>query len=211
MITVAAVDRDGRRTPYTNTGRAIDLAAPGGSGADGSVSSYVWSTWNDGLRSPGTPTWVGMYGTSQAAPSVAGAAALLAGMGLKGQALERALLSAVSQFPAYSSGRCTTSACGAGLLDLAKVLAPLGAAKISGTGAVGRVLTASVPAGFTGKVAGLRYRWYRDGAAIAGATGRTYHVVPADRGTRLTVRVTPRSTGSFYARSTDSGGVLVPR
>ncbi len=211
VITVAAVDRDGRRTSYTNTGRAVDIAAPGGSGADGTVSSYVWSTWNAGTRSPGEPTWVGMYGTSQAAPSVAGAAALLAGMGLQGQALEKALLSSVSQFPAYASGRCSTRMCGAGVLDLRKVLVPLGAAKIAGTGAVGQTLTASVPAGFTGKVTGHRYRWFRDGTAITGATGRTYRVVAADRGARLTVTVTPRSTGSFYARSTSSGGVLVAR
>lgn len=211
VITVAAVDRDGRRTSYTNSGRDVDLAAPGGSGADGSVSSYVWSTWNDGMRSPGEPSWVGMFGTSQAAPSVAGAAALLAGMGLKGAALEKALLSAVSQFPAYSSGRCTTSQCGAGVLDLRKVLAPQGAATITGTGKVGQTLTASVPAGFTGKVTGHRYRWYRDGKAISGATTKTYRVVAADRGARLTVTVTPRSTGSFYARSTSSGGVVVAR
>ncbi|GEA82877.1 MULTISPECIES: S8 family serine peptidase [Cellulomonas] len=211
VITVAALDRDGRRTPYTNTGRAVDLAAPGGSGADGSVSSYVWSTWNSGLDSPGEPTWVGMYGTSQAAPAVAGGAALLAGMGLKGAALERALLSAVSQFPAYASGACVRSQCGAGWLDLSKVLAPLGPATISGTGAVGQRVTAAVPAGFTGKVTELRYRWYRNGAAVAGATGRTYRVGTQDRGARLTVTVTPRSTGSFYARSTSSGGLLVGR
>ena len=211
VITVAALDKDGRRTSYTNTGRAVDVAAPGGSGADGSTSSYVWSTWNDGLSSPGSPTWAGMTGTSQAAPAVAGGAALLAGLGLKGEALERALLSSVSQFPVYSSGRCTTSACGVGRLDLAKVLTPLGPATLAGKGSVGSTLTASVPDGFTGKVTALAYRWYRDGATISGATGRTYRVQPADRGTRLTVRVTPRSTGSYYARSTGSGGVLVPR
>jgi len=38
--------------------------------------------------------------------------------------------------------------------------------------------------------ASLHYRWYRDGHRILGATGSRYHLVAADRGHRITVRIT---------------------
>lgn len=45
-----------------------------------------------------------------------------------------------------------------------------------------------------------RYRWYRSGKAIRGATGRTYRLTRADRGKRITVRVYVKATG-YYSRS----------
>ena len=65
---------------------------------------------------------------------------------------------------------------------------------VSGTVAVGRTLTAKVgtwkPSGVT-----FTYRWYRNGTAISGATGKTYVVKKADRGARLHVRVTGTLSG----------------
>ncbi|MDR3070521.1 MAG: hypothetical protein LBU38_05885, partial [Propionibacteriaceae bacterium] len=53
---------------------------------------------------------------------------------------------------------------------------------VSGTAAVGKTLTASVPAGWTAS-----YTWLRDGKAI-GRTGKTYVVGYADAGKKLSVR-----------------------
>ena len=55
----------------------------------------------------------------------------------------------------------------------------------------------------------LRYRWLRDGHAIAGATARTHVVTAADRGGRLAVRVLALRAGSSRAQVT-SGSRLVP-
>lgn len=49
------------------------------------------------------------------------------------------------------------------------------------------------------------YRWYRDGTAISGATGKTYTVKTSDRGHTLTVRLTATKRGYASIRKTSSG------
>lgn len=69
---------------------------------------------------------------------------------------------------------------------------------ITGTAAVGSTLTAvpgAWPAGTT-----LAYQWFKNGTAIAGATGPTRVLAAADQGASLTVRVTGSLTG--YASAT---------
>ncbi len=65
---------------------------------------------------------------------------------------------------------------------------------ISGTPAVGRTLTARVGT-WTPKPTSYRYRWYRNGVPITGATAKTYTVKRIDRGKRIKVRVGVRRTG----------------
>jgi hypothetical protein len=60
---------------------------------------------------------------------------------------------------------------------------------ITGTPLVGHALTAS-PGQFTPAGATPSYQWVRGDVAIAGATGRTYTLQPADVGERVGVRVT---------------------
>ncbi len=73
------------------------------------------------------------------------------------------------------------------------------APKISGTVAVGQVLTAAagswvpVPASFA-------YQWYRDNTAINGATTATYKVQAADAG--HTIKVTAANTGAAFTQVT---------
>lgn len=66
---------------------------------------------------------------------------------------------------------------------------------ISGTGRVGSRLTASAGAWRPSPVT-LTYQWRRNGAAIAGATSRTYVLTKADAGASVTVSV--RGTRSGY-------------
>ncbi|ACZ31542.1 protein of unknown function DUF1535 [Xylanimonas cellulosilytica DSM 15894] len=69
---------------------------------------------------------------------------------------------------------------------------------ISGTAQVGKTLTA-VPGTWT-PASTFTYQWFRSGAAISGATKRTYVLAAADRGKTITVKVTGTSPG--YAKVT---------
>ncbi len=65
---------------------------------------------------------------------------------------------------------------------------------ITGALKVGRTVTVRIPAG---SPSGIRYgvQWYRDGDAIRGATKTRYTLRPADRGARMTVKITGTKSG----------------
>jgi len=80
-------------------------------------------------------------------------------------------------------------------------------ASISGTPAVGQVLTA-VLTGTGGS--GFTYQWTRDGVDIGGATGSTYTVLLADEGTTIRVEVTYTVIATGLPETITSGGVAIP-
>lgn len=80
---------------------------------------------------------------------------------------------------------------------------------ISGTVAVGKKLTASHAAWAPAPVA-LSYRWYRGSSAISGADGKTYTLVAADAGKKVSVRVTGTKSG-YTTVTTASDAVSVPK
>lgn len=75
---------------------------------------------------------------------------------------------------------------------------------VIGTPKVGRGLYAKVGS-WTPRPTSYAYQWYRGSTRIAGATGKTYTLRPADAGHRVRVRVTARrsgySTGAAYSGS----------
>lgn len=79
VITVGSTGISGKRASYSNYGTRVDIAAPGGGINDGAnqTQGYVWSTWNKGTTTPGEAAYVGMVGTSMAAPHVAAVVALV--------------------------------------------------------------------------------------------------------------------------------------
>ncbi|MBL9044244.1 MAG: S8 family serine peptidase [Myxococcales bacterium] len=133
VISVGASDAMGRRAVYSNYGPRVDLLAPGGglsewdyeSDLSSQLPDGILSTYRDeGIADPKHPpfTYSPLTGTSQAAPHVAGAAALV-----------RALLPNVRQrtlglllrTAADSRYRCPAdelTGCGAGLLDVESLL-----------------------------------------------------------------------------------------
>ncbi len=108
VVTVAAVGRTGGKASYSNFGDIVDVAAPGGDGADG-----VLSTLNDGATTPGSDNYAFYQGTSMATPHVAGVAALMlsANGALTPDDIESRLKSTARAFPA------TCSQCGTGIVD----------------------------------------------------------------------------------------------
>lgn len=81
------------------------------------------------------------------------------------------------------------------LADLTPASIGAGRVTVSGRPVVGRTLRA-VPGTWTPGSVALTYQWLRDGAAIAGATGRNHRLVQADAGHRVAVRVTGSLSGA---------------
>ena len=126
VITVAATDRDGNRTFYSNFGTVVEISAPGGETNTNSPSpapqNGVLSTLNTGLTTPGTASYVYYQGTSMAAPHIAGVLSLMVSLDptLNFTQSLQILQSTARSFPAGSS--CTTSTCGSGIADAAAAL-----------------------------------------------------------------------------------------
>lgn len=118
VVTVAATDRTGGSSYFTNFGSVVDLAAPGGdmrtTAADG-----IASTLNAGQTTPGADNYVYYQGTSMATPHVAGVAALMYSVNpsLTPDEVESILKSTTRSFPA------TCSQCGTGIVDAAAAVA----------------------------------------------------------------------------------------
>ena len=79
---------------------------------------------------------------------------------------------------------------------------------ISGTVAVGQVLTAATTAWTP--AAAISYQWKRSGTAISGATSAQYTVAPSDAGSRLTVTATGAADGITSTSTTSSETIIVP-
>ena len=185
VISVAATNRKGGRAYYSNFGSAIDVAAPGGDGCnplgEGSPTSLsdceggVWSeanmiqsTYNTGTTTPGSDSIGALQGTSMASPHVAGVAALMKAHNSSATPaqIEAALKSSARSFPSVSSHQCTTSNCGAGIVDANAALVaiaggtPGGGSNVLANGVAetgisdslqgSKLYTLDVPAGATG-------------------------------------------------------------
>jgi serine protease len=140
VIGVAALNRDGFKATYSNFGPTLAIATVGGddgAGAWGNLLSDggLLSIYNTGTTTPGQSTYAYLYGTSFAAPIVAGALSLMLSLepglsaaqlmdGLRLSARPHVTSPVIGLCSAANPGRClcTTSTCGAGLLDVEQAL-----------------------------------------------------------------------------------------
>lgn len=133
VMAVASVQRNGAKADYSNFGANVALAAPGGSGATPVDPDNLYSTTNAGFTAPGADTYGYKKGTSFAAPQAAGVASLMLALNphLTPQALMERMqagarphaVAGAACGPANSGVcQCTTTTCGAGLLDAHRAL-----------------------------------------------------------------------------------------
>ncbi|MDJ0380031.1 S8 family serine peptidase [Streptomyces sp. G-G2] len=124
VITVAATNRTGDRSFYSNFGSLVDVAAPGGetrraTDTPGTVTTPengILSSLNAGTTTPGAEIYKPYQGTSMAAPHIAGLAALL--VSAKSSLTPAQVESAIKANARPLAGTCT-GGCGAGLADAA--------------------------------------------------------------------------------------------
>ncbi|MGC9543455.1 S8 family peptidase [Streptomyces sp. UG1] len=118
VISVAASDREGNRSYYSNFGSVVDIAAPGGE-TNSVTGNGILSTLNSGAQGPSSENYKYYQGTSMAAPHIAGLAALMksANSSLTPAQIESAIKTNSRALPGTCSGGC-----GAGLADAAKTV-----------------------------------------------------------------------------------------
>ena len=113
VIAVAAGDARGHLTPYSNFGTSVDLMAPGGDlRRDDNGDKFA-----DGMLSPVKGGYKFLQGTSQAAPIVAAAAALIKGQNPSFTPAD--ILAKLKSTSLPRSKQQCSKPCGAGLLNLA--------------------------------------------------------------------------------------------
>ncbi len=212
VVAVAATNRKGGRAYYSNFGSVIDVAAPGGDGCqplgeaaptalsdcEGGVwseANMIQSTYNTGTTTPGSDSIGALQGTSMAAPHVAGLAGLM--YSVKPTAtpaeIESALKSTARSFPSVSSHQCSTSNCGAGIVDAdAAVLA------MSGTPPppTNNVLANGVPVTGLSGATGNEQNWTM--AVPSGATNLSFDMSGGTGDADLYVKFGSAPTTSSY-------------
>jgi len=148
VIAVAALRHSGTKVDYSNFGPQITISAPGGNCVNetGTCLYPILTTTNAGTTSPTTNTYSNSFdysvGTSFSAPMVAGTIALMLSVdpALSLATIKSKLKSTARAFPAVDATSgipvchapdgsdqiecyCTTSTCGAGILDAPQALA----------------------------------------------------------------------------------------
>lgn len=112
-IWVAAIDSDGGKAAFTNTGTGITIAAPGSGGIYTTSDSGTTTANNDN-------TYKSFGGTSASAPFITGVISLMlsANPSLTPMQIKQMLTASARVFPTSNVVEsCTTTMCGAGIVD----------------------------------------------------------------------------------------------
>ena len=220
VITVAATTKTGGKAYYSNYGSSVSIAAPGGDGYAG-----ILSTLNAGSTVPTTDTYANYIGTSMATPHVAGVVALMLSVAptLTPDQVLAKLKSTARAFPA------ACNLCGAGIVNAAAAVAsvttttpvaptpapvaptpiPVAPAPtaITETGSNDTIATAQTISAAPATVSGT----------MSAITDNDVYKISVAAGTRITVTLTPNvssdydlyvytSVGTFLAASTNGIG-----
>ena len=125
LLCVGSVDENRQRSFFSSFGEGLGITAPGGSAL---LGRDIISTFNENDAS-----YTELAGTSQAAPHVAGVAALLVAKGLRGQAVVQRILATASD--AGPSG--PDPEYGAGIVNARRAVTGLSSGQAGGSGGSG--------------------------------------------------------------------------
>ncbi|MCB1641906.1 MAG: S8 family serine peptidase, partial [Xanthomonadales bacterium] len=190
VVTVAATNRSGGRSYYSNYGSVVDVSAPGGELTQSSSSNGVLSTLNAGSTTPGSQSYAYYQGTSMATPHVAGLAALILSQGSKTPAeIESILKSTARPLPGSCSGGC-----GAGIVDSLAALQSLGGG--GGGGGGGNTLTNGVAVTGLAASTGAELRYTMD--VPAGASNLSFVIAGGSGDADLYVRFGSEPSTTTY-------------
>ncbi len=125
VIAVAATNRGGGPSSFSNYGAGVTLSAPGGDANDSAYlpieQAFIAVLWDAGETVPEGDSWTYGGGTSFATPMVSGVISLMLAVApnLTPAQIRSILTSTAKPFPPAPpySGACTTAICGAGILD----------------------------------------------------------------------------------------------
>jgi serine protease len=136
MIAVAATGKFGERASYSNFGSKVTISAPGGNISGTTFDGSIWHIINNGDTSPilgaAGDNFATGVGTSFAAPMVTGVVSLMLSVNpnLTPAQVVSILQTKAKPFPILTASQlaagmiqCTTSLCGAGILDAAASVA----------------------------------------------------------------------------------------
>lgn len=213
VVTVAAVNRSGGRSYYSNYGSVVDVAAPGGDMRSNSADGIL-STLNSGSSTPGADNYAYYQGTSMATPHVAAVAALVIAKNpaLTPDQVESLLKSTARAFPA------TCSQCGTGIVD-----ATAAVAAAAGGGGGGGGTPTPVAEVESNNTRGTAQVVTPNPALVTGTLGTTsdtdYYAVALGAGKTLTATLTPpagrdydlylyNSSGTQLASSLNGSGAV---
>ncbi len=166
-VAVASTQSDEATAFYSNYGKDIDIAAPGGNTRNGEAGGVLQNTIKIG--DPTKSGYFAFMGTSMAAPHAAGVAALVVGEGVTNPVMVEQILKETARRPtgkAYSSDRY-----GAGIIDAPAAVKKARSHHGAWQAALGLLLAAAVAASARRRGLGVKLGAGYLGGVMAGSGG----------------------------------------
>jgi serine protease len=199
VITVAALNRSGGRSYYSNYGANVDVAAPGGDMRSGAANGIL-STLNAGTTTPGADSYAYYQGTSMATPHVVGVIALMLSKNpaLTPDQIETKLKASTRAFPVACAG------CGAGIVDANAAVDAAGGSSVASPAVISEVESNDTLASAQAVTQPVTVN-----GSMSSSSDTDYFRLAVGAGKSLVATLTPNSTSDYDLYIYNSAGALV--